>query len=249
MSRASRLEAGGRGPFKGRRRNLFRTAIQTHYNLGRWEQLEGNKARRPFLMYDAINDGRTRPAHRAMDNHIAPIDDPIWNRWYPPNGFRCRCSVIGLTEAQAKARGYGTKPTPDAQPDKGWDYHPAKGQDGALRKVEVNKLAKAHPKLVMAYPRAVDALRAATPKVSVQGRPNADFVAEMRKAVEDLPEAVKRTLSAGGVEVRVSRTLTGAFPDLKGRRPSPDFSPTIAFGARRGGRAVNGGCPRATIHG
>jgi SPP1 gp7 family putative phage head morphogenesis protein len=120
---------------KGRLETIFRNAIQTHYNIGRWEQLEGNQARRPYLMYDAINDGRTRPAHRAMDNHIAPIDDPIWNRWYPPNGFRCRCSVIGLTEAQAKARGYGTKPTPDAQPDKGWDYHPAKGQDEALRRV------------------------------------------------------------------------------------------------------------------
>jgi hypothetical protein len=50
-------------------------------------------------------------------------------------GLRRHRSVIALTEAQAKARGYGTKPTPDAQPDKGWDYHPAKGQDEALRKV------------------------------------------------------------------------------------------------------------------
>jgi hypothetical protein len=93
-------------------------------------------------MYDAINDGRTRPAHRAMDGHIAHIDDPWWGTHFPPNGFRCRCGAIALSEAQAKARGYGTKPTPDAQPDKGWDYHPAKGQDEALRKVGNDKLAK-----------------------------------------------------------------------------------------------------------
>jgi uncharacterized protein with gpF-like domain len=38
-------------------------------------------------MYDAINDGRTRPAHRTMDNHIAPIDDPIWAAGTRRTGF------------------------------------------------------------------------------------------------------------------------------------------------------------------
>lgn len=140
--------------------NVFRTAIQTHYNIGRWEQLERNRERRPYLMYDAINDGRTRPAHRAMDNHIAPIDDPIWNRWYPPNGFRCRCSVIALTEAQAKARGYGTKPTPTVDPDQGWDYHPGLSHDEALRKLAKAKLAKAHARLAAKRAEDIAALQA-----------------------------------------------------------------------------------------
>lgn len=130
---------------KGRLDTIFRTAIQTHYNIGRWEQLEGNRDRRGFLMYDAINDGRTRPAHRAMDNFIAHIDDPIWNEWYPPNGFNCRCSVIALTEAQAVARGYGRRLRPNVKPDEGWGYHPARSQDQALAAVvkkRVEKLAE-----------------------------------------------------------------------------------------------------------
>lgn len=69
--------------------NIFRTGIQTHYNIGRYEQQEANKAHRPYRMYDAINDGRTRPHHKALDNFIAPISDPIWGKIYPPNGFRC----------------------------------------------------------------------------------------------------------------------------------------------------------------
>ena len=154
--------------------NIFRTAIQTHYNVGRWEQLEGNRARRPYLMYDAINDGRTRPAHRAMDGHIAPIDDPIWDRWYPPNGFRCRCAVLSLTEAQAKARGYGTKPTPAVDPDDGWDYHPAKGQDEALAKAAAKKQAVAPSQVVAkAQQRARAAPRPVDPEASV---PDCDLV-------------------------------------------------------------------------
>jgi SPP1 gp7 family putative phage head morphogenesis protein len=154
--------------------NIFRTAIQTHYNIGRWEQLESNKARRPYLMYDAINDGRTRPAHRAMDNHIAHIDDPWWGTHFPPNGFRCRCGAIALSEAQAKARGYGTKPTPDAQPDKGWDYHPAKGQDEALAAAAAKKQAVASSQVVAkAQQRARAAPRPVDPAASV---PDCDLV-------------------------------------------------------------------------
>lgn len=115
---------------------IFRTAVQTHYNIGRYQQQELNKANRPYRMWDAINDGRTRPDHRAMDNFIAPLDDPIWQKWSAPAGFRCRCSTRTLTEAQAVARGYkpGQVP-PDAEPDRGWDYDKLHGQDEALQRL------------------------------------------------------------------------------------------------------------------
>ncbi len=103
--------------------NIFRTNIQGAYNRGRCEQQQRNRESRPYLMYDAVNDRRTRPAHAAMDGHVAPIDDPIWQSWYPPNGHRCRCRVISLTEKEALARGVPPRP-PDAAPDSGWDYAP-----------------------------------------------------------------------------------------------------------------------------
>ena len=132
---------------KARLDNIFRTAVQTHYNVGRYQQQQANKAHRPFLMYDAINDGRTRPHHRALDNFIAPADDPIWGSIYPPNGFRCRCSTLTLTEAQAVARGWGGAPSypSDGRADAGWEYNPAIGQDTALEQVVADKLANAHP--------------------------------------------------------------------------------------------------------
>jgi SPP1 gp7 family putative phage head morphogenesis protein len=120
--------------------NIFRTAVQTNYNIGRYQQQQENKAHRPYLMYDAINDGRTRPHHRALDNFIAPIDDPAWKKIYPPNGFRCRCGTLSLTEAQAKQRGYQIGNQPQGHADAGWDYNPAIGQDAALNKLVENRL-------------------------------------------------------------------------------------------------------------
>jgi len=110
--------------------NIFRTNIQANYQAGHWEQFERNKDRRPYLMYDAINDSRVRPTHLAMDGIIRPVGDPFWRTHAPPNGYRCRCGLISLTEAQAKARsggGDGLNKVIDEsamQPDKGWNYSP-----------------------------------------------------------------------------------------------------------------------------
>ena len=85
--------------------NIFRTNIQTAYNVGQYKQLQEDRAVFPVWQYSAINDSRTRPTHLAMDGRAWPANHPMWNIWYPPNGYRCRCSVIGLTAGQVEARG------------------------------------------------------------------------------------------------------------------------------------------------
>lgn len=124
-----------------RRETIFRTGVQTAYNVGRTVQQRENAGRRPYYMWDAINDSRTRPAHHAMSGYIAPISDPIWSRWSPPAGFNCRCTRITLTAAQASARGYGSKEQPDVQPDDGWGYEKADYQGAMLEKLLLEKVA------------------------------------------------------------------------------------------------------------
>jgi len=85
--------------------NIFRTNIQTAYNVGQYKQLMEDRAVFPIWQYSAINDSRTRPTHLAMDNRAWPANHPLWKIWFPPNGYRCRCSVIGLTKRQAEQRG------------------------------------------------------------------------------------------------------------------------------------------------
>lgn len=133
---------------KARRELIFRNAVQTNYGIGRTIQQRENAAARGYLMWDAINDSRTRESHRAMDGHIAPIDAPVWRVWNAPAGHRCRCTRIALTEAQARARGY-PKGTPNAEPDSGWEGDPTEGNDDLVRIVRA-KYAKADPGIVAA---------------------------------------------------------------------------------------------------
>lgn len=85
---------------------IFRTNIQTAYNVGRYRQMMQVKERRPYWRYSAVNDSRTRPAHRAMHGKIFPADHPFWNTWYPPNGFRCRCSVNSVSGYDLEVEGW-----------------------------------------------------------------------------------------------------------------------------------------------
>jgi len=70
--------------------NIFRTNIQTAYNVGRYKQMKAIAERRPYWEYDAVNDTHTRPSHLAHDGKIYRHDHSFWDVWMPSNGFRCR---------------------------------------------------------------------------------------------------------------------------------------------------------------
>ena len=63
---------------------IYRTAIQTAYNAGAWKHFEQSKLDSPYLMYTAVNDSRTRPAHRRGTawSRVRPCcRQPL--RWWP----------------------------------------------------------------------------------------------------------------------------------------------------------------------
>jgi SPP1 gp7 family putative phage head morphogenesis protein len=121
--------------------NIFRTNIQTSYNVGRYRQMTDPDVlkARPYWKYDAVDDQKTRPSHRALDNKVFPADHPFWDTWYPPNGFKCRCSVISMTGSQLSRSGLpvetdipryvvpsGTGLPVPLNPDPGFAVNPAK---------------------------------------------------------------------------------------------------------------------------
>ena len=108
---------------------IFRTNIQTAYNVGHYEQMTdpGVMKLRPYWQYDAVNDTHTRPSHLAMDGKVFPADHPVWNTWFPPNGFRCRCTVRTLSKRQVEARGLTVEEKfPAIAPDPHFGTNPAK---------------------------------------------------------------------------------------------------------------------------
>lgn len=136
-----------------RLRTIFHTNMQTAYAAGEWEQIQQDKAEAPYLMYDAIDDGRTRPEHKAWDGTVLPVDHEWWDTHRPPNGWGCRCGVIQLSRAEVQARGLAV--AEEAPPvrmrehvnqrtgevtqvpegiDPGWAYNPgATDRNAALR--------------------------------------------------------------------------------------------------------------------
>lgn len=115
---------------------VYRNAAQTAYMAGHWRRFDEVKDALPYLMYDAINDSRVRPSHLAMDGVIRPVDDPIWKRWTPPCGHRCRCTLRQVSAREAQRRGGVTQAIPaEAVPDPDWGHDPRdawRGLDAAF---------------------------------------------------------------------------------------------------------------------
>ncbi len=100
---------GWTSPAPFRLDNIFRTNIQTAYQVGRYKQMMDVVEDRPYWQYSAVNDSRTRENHAALHGRVVKAKDPFWDTFYPPNGFRCRCSVKTLSERQMKKKGLKTE--------------------------------------------------------------------------------------------------------------------------------------------
>jgi len=123
---------------------IFGVNIQTAYSVGHYRAMTDPDVlqTRPYWRYVAVNDGRTRPAHRAWHDTVLPADHPWWQTHYPPNGWNCRCTVVSLSAAEMERDGLRVTDRPDdrmvlrrdprtgaqalfpAGIDPGWDYNP-----------------------------------------------------------------------------------------------------------------------------
>ena len=126
---------------------IFRTNVQVAYQGGRYRQMiePAVAASLPYWRYVAVMDGSTRPEHAALHGKIYRFDHEFWKTWYPPNGFRCRCTVSAVSDRTMRKNGWqeeteditGTliepidpatgirMPARPLMPDPGWRYNPA----------------------------------------------------------------------------------------------------------------------------
>lgn len=124
----------GLNPWKAE--TIFRTNLQTAYNAGHYKRMTSPNLlrRRPYWQYVTAGDSKVRESHARMEGRVYRADDPIWDVWYPPNGFKCRCTVVSLSEEQQKRRGIQVEQAPPTSltdgrvlfPDKGFSANPAR---------------------------------------------------------------------------------------------------------------------------
>lgn len=123
-----------------RLKTIYQTNANVAYSAGRWKFFQENKNSRPYLQYKQIQRSTKRDDHFYYHNKIFHIDDPIWNKIMPPNGFNCGCYTIALDRDEVGALGLkvsdGSK-TKIKGIGKGWDFNPAK--DYANWQPDLNK--------------------------------------------------------------------------------------------------------------
>lgn len=81
-----------------RLKTIYQVNMQTSYMAGRYKTQLDNSDERPYWQYVAVMDNRTRPEHAELNERTFRCDDPFWDSFYPPNGWRCRCRVRALTK-------------------------------------------------------------------------------------------------------------------------------------------------------
>lgn len=78
------------------------TAVLTAEATSNYRRLRSKKEIFPFWEYKTVYDGKVREEHLKLHGVILPESDPRWNKIYPPNGWRCRCWVVGRMKHQVK---------------------------------------------------------------------------------------------------------------------------------------------------
>lgn|GEM_PF-2327615 len=87
-------------------RTEYNHAVAASQCAARWTEQVSRSQSMPYLQYQAVMDSNTRPEHAALNGVIKRIDSDFWDKYYPPNGWGCRCEVIQLP-------GKNHKETPD----------------------------------------------------------------------------------------------------------------------------------------
>ena len=94
---------------------IYDTNLATSYAAGRWEQLQDA----PYWQYKHADwVQHPREDHLAWDGLVLARDDPWWYTHFPPNGWRCQCSVRGLWPRDLQRLG---KTGPDTAPEVQWE--------------------------------------------------------------------------------------------------------------------------------
>ena len=120
-------EHGLRPASKSQLETIFRTQTQIAFAAGKYNAERHDPKVQDALWgyrYVTAGDDRVRPSHAILDGVTLPKGDKFWNKFYPPNGWNCRCQAIPLFEPAKIVR--PDKRLPDGaiiKPDVGFGWN------------------------------------------------------------------------------------------------------------------------------
>lgn len=78
----------------------YNTANAAGESAGNYQELIKQTDVFEFWEYCTVQDNRVRESHRILNGVILRWDHPAWDKIFPPNGWNCRCYIVGRTRAE-----------------------------------------------------------------------------------------------------------------------------------------------------
>lgn len=217
-----------------RLRVIYNANIRSARAAGQWERIQRTKAALPYLQYRLGPSERHRPHHETKDGLILPVDDPFWARWYPPNGWGCKCWIRQLTRAHAERLGVDDSPNVPMREvqntrtgeikqvpigiDPGWERNPGQLRQRAMEDMLAGKLAAAAPDIAQAAARDI-ATSWRVQRMFAGAQPGAVPVAVLSDELQ----------SVLGASTRVVRLRDDVAGKIRARHPEVDAETMRGF--------------------
>lgn len=173
-----------------RLRLIFDTNTRQAYATGLWERVERSKRTHPYVRYITRQDERVRASHREWDNLVLPVEHSFWRQHWPPNGWRCRCRVMSMSQRDYD-KGYSTS-RPGAEEDENAPLV-RKPFTKQAPKVELVEYVNPRTGEVSQVPEGVDPGFAYNPGQARQQAQQQLIAGKLRAADPDLAEAARRS--------------------------------------------------------
>lgn len=71
----------------------YQFAVSSSQSAASWASLQED-TERYWLEYRTASDEKVRQSHANLNGICLPKNDPFWQEFYPPNGWRCRCIAV-----------------------------------------------------------------------------------------------------------------------------------------------------------
>lgn len=84
---------------------IYQSNLRSARAAGQYDRAQRTKGVLPFWLYCLGPSMNHRPEHVAKEGMVRPVDDAIWDAWFTPNGWGCKCWQRQITRAEANRRG------------------------------------------------------------------------------------------------------------------------------------------------
>lgn len=74
----------------------YQFAVSSAQSAGNWANISNDYD----LQYRTAGDDRVRDSHDKLRDTTLPSDDAFWLSYYPPNGWRCRCTAVQVRKGK-----------------------------------------------------------------------------------------------------------------------------------------------------